>query len=235
MSEEQAPLPEETEVQASREMLQEERYLWMARAFVVMLVLALICDFVLLIALANVTPVMRVQPFYIETINKDQQVISVSIPEDRKQVLTSDALQESLVRQYLMAYFGVDADLKELEHRWGTDGPVFWMSSQSVYEDFKIEADEAERKARDENFTRDVDIIRVNRVPSRTSKYETWTAEIVLKDGNRTSVKKEENAFVAELRVEFRPARKGLKWEDRLKNPLGFTVSGFGLTQKSQK
>lgn len=235
MSEEQQE-PEtaaEAEVRTSREMLQEERYLWMARAFVVMLVLAAICDFVLLIALANVTPVMRVQPFYIETNSKEQQIISVSEP--RGDTLNSDALQESFVRQYLMARFGIGSDLKELERRWGTDGPVFWMSSQSTYEAFNVEAQKLKEEAERNNFTRDVEIRHVNKRPHSSSRYDAWTAEIVLKDGNRASVKKEENVFVAELRVNFRPTQKKLKWGDRLKNPLGFVVLDFGLTRKSQK
>ena len=233
MAEEQEPLTEDAEVQSSREMLQEERYLWMARAFVVMLVLAVICDFVLLVALANVTPVMRVQPFYLETNNKEQQVISVTAPSAA--VLNSDALQESLVRQYLMARFGIGADLKELEWRWGTDGPVFWMSNQSTYEAFNVEAQRLKEEAERNNFTRDVEIRSVNKRPQSSSKYDAWIAEIVLKDGDRSSVKREENVYQAELRVNFRPSRKGLKWEERLKNPLGFVVLDFGLTPKTQK
>ena len=62
---------------SAREVLQEERYLWMSRAFVVMVVLAAICNIILLIALANVTPVMRVQPFYLEIQDKNQQIINI--------------------------------------------------------------------------------------------------------------------------------------------------------------
>ena len=131
MVEKQAPQTKGVESQTTKEMLQEERYLWMARAFVVMLVLAVICDIILLIALGSVTPVMRIQPFYIEMQNKEDQVISVNRPSE--EILNSDALQQSLVREYLLARFGVGADVDELKRRWGPEGIVARMSNQSVF------------------------------------------------------------------------------------------------------
>ena len=233
MADKQVVQEEETNSQNAKEMLQEERYLWMARAFVVMLVLAVICDIVLLIALGSVTPVMRVQPFYIETQNKEQQVISVSRPSE--ETLNSDALQESLVRQYLMDRFGVEADLKRLEQRWGDDGSVAWMSSQSVFEEFKKEAQILQKKAEKDNFVRNVEIQNVNKSPQSSSRYNTWRADIILKEKDRASVKETKSLYEAVLRVNFRPAQKGLTWENRLKNPFGFVVLEFGLTPKSQK
>jgi len=231
---EQAP----AHTRSAHEVLQEERYLWMARAFVVMMVLAVICDIILLIALANVTPVMRVQPFYLEIQNKDQQIVSVTRPTI--ETLNSDVLKESLVRQYVLARFGVGSDLGELEERWGDKGPVYWMSDQSVYDEFvKKQSVPAQDRARKDNFTREVRILSVNKTrDGGPNGSDIWQVELEFKDLDRTRVKPVISNCVADMATAFRPNRPGLTWSDRLKNPLGFVMLDFGIkcvAQKTQK
>jgi len=227
MAEQQSPVSS-----SARTILQEERYLWMARAFVVMLVLAVICDLILLIALAHVTPVMRVQPFYVESQSKEQQTISVSRPS--AETLNSDALKESLVRQYLMARFGIESDLEELKARWGNEGPVYWMSDQSIYEGFlKNEYESLLPLAQQENFTRQV----VIKTLTHEQGGAKWHAVLEFQDMDRSSVQIKKTTWNVDLAVMFRPV-KNMRWEHRLKNPLGFTVVNLGLHQgetKSQK
>ena len=231
--------PETSETKASvrnaREILQEERYLWMARAFVVMMVLAIICDIILLIALANVTPVMRVQPFYLEIQNKDQQVISVTRPS--VETLDSDILKESLVRQYVLARFGIGSDLSELEERWGPKGPVYWMSDQPIYDEFvQKESIPAQNLARKDNFVRNVRILSVNKTRAGgATGSDEWQVELEFQDIDRVASKPVISHYRADLATAFRPTREGLVWADRLKNPLGFVVLDFGIGPSQQK
>lgn len=219
----------------AREILQEERYLWMARAFVVMLVLAIICDIVLLIALANVTPVLRVQPFYLEIQNKDQQTISVIAP--KPETLNSDTLKESLVRQYVLSRYGVGSDLAELEQRWGLDGPVYWLSDQLVYDEFTAkEADKLRPLAHRDSFVRNARILNVKKTQSG-GPYgpDEWAVDVEFSDTNRASTSEVKSVFHINMATAFRPTRKGLSWADRLKNPLGFVVLDFGISGDNQK
>lgn len=219
----------------TREILQEERYLWMARAFVVMTVLAVICDIILLIALANVTPVLRVQPFYLDIQNKDQQIVNVKQPT--AETLDSDALKESLVRQYLLSRLGIGSDLNELEERWSENGPVYWMSEPSVFEEFRDkEAVPLQRLAQQDNQIRNVQILKLNKTRSGQGKgADEWRAELEFRDMNRSSTQPQIRYFQADLATAFRPTRKGLTWERRLNNPLGFTVVDFGLVALKEK
>ena len=222
------------------QVLQEERYLWMARAFVVMTVLAVICDIILLIALANVTPVLRVQPFYFTTQNKEQQVLSVSRPDF--DVLNSDYIKESLVRQYLMAYFGVGSDLNELQARWSEGGSVYWMSDRAVYMDF-IKAPENGRRggyarqvldiAEKDNFTRDVRVMALNPVKTGVNGSDVWQADLEFKDMDRASTQPRTSRWNVNVQTTFRTLKE-LSWRDRLKNPLGFTVVNIGYKEKKE-
>ncbi len=224
-----------TRERSAHEILQEERYLWMARAFVVMMVLAIICDIVLLIALANVTPVLRVQPFYLEIQSKEQQVVSIARPSF--ETLNSDTLKESLVRQYILARFGVGSDLGELEERWGDKGLIYWMSDQSVYDEFiKKESVPAQDRARRDNFIREVRILSVNKTrDGGVTGSDIWQVELEFRDIDRTKSGQSILSCVANMATAFRPSRSGLTWADRLKNPLGFVILDFGIQCNPQK
>ena len=223
---------QEQREEMARRVLQEDRYLWMARAFVVTFVLAVVCDLILLIALSNVVPVMRVQPFYVEAQNKEQQVVFVN--RANKETLDSDALKESFVREYILSRYGVDSDLSELEERWGIDGPVFWMSDQSVYDEFVAkEQIPLQALARQDNLTRKVFITSLNKLPPE-GRTEFWKVEFDIIENDRVS-DKPKTSWVAEVGALFRPVQTGKPWKDRLKNPLGFTVVSFGLARKSKE
>ncbi|MBQ3695692.1 MAG: type IV secretion system protein [Alphaproteobacteria bacterium] len=218
-----------------REILQEERYLWMARAFVVMMVLAVICDVILLIALANVTPVVRVQPFYLEIQDKNQQIVSVERPS--VETLNSDVLKESLVRQYVLARYGIGSDLSELKERWGTNGPVYWMSESPIYDEFvQKESIPGQELARKDNFVRNVRILSVNKTRAGSvDGSDEWQVELEFQDIDRAASKPVISYFRADLATAFHPTKEGLVWADRLKNPLGFVVSDFGIRPSQQK
>lgn len=217
---------------SSREVLQEERYLWMSRAFVVMVVLAIICDVILLIALANVTPVLRVQPFYISTKDKNEQIIDVIRPA--QEVLDSDTLKGSYVRQYLLARYGIESNWQEQETRWGPGGIVEQMSSNTVYDEFKKEElMKLEKMAKEDNMTRDVKILRVNKTQAATGPNDgdVYEAKIKISQMNRVSSVPEETWWIARAKVAFRPDGEPRSRAQILQNPLGFKVLGFGLTR----
>ena len=41
--------------------------------------------------------------------------------------------------------------------------------------------------------------------------------------------------WVATMKIDFKPTRPGLIWEQRLKNPLGFTVLNIGFKPADSK
>ena len=56
----------------SEEAVKERSYLWMARVFGLVCVVTLIADLILLSAIDSLRPLVRVQPFYIWTQDKDR-------------------------------------------------------------------------------------------------------------------------------------------------------------------
>ncbi len=213
----------------SEEGMRERRYLWMARTFALVAVVAFLSMMMLLSALLSLLPIVRVQPFYLTTLNKNQQVINV-VPPNVKQ-LDMQLLTESFIRQYILAYFTVGSNIAELERRWGIDGIINWMSSPIVFEEFIKYSQATLKQARNDGLTRHVRIL--NAVLFRAEPDgNVWRAEVELTDMKYGEDEPVKIKILVTMKVAFQPTRKGLTWEQRLKNPLGFTVMRFGRQKK---
>ncbi len=210
----------------SEEASKERSYLWMVRVFGLISVVTFVVNLILFSALNSLLPTVRVQPFFISTQDKDRQIISVQ--RMKPEILRSDVLQESFVRQYLMARLGVGADVAELERRWGPDGTIQWMSSDSTFSTFlKTLAEPLIKLAREEGLTRDVQILNVTPIP-RSDGVTVWQAEVRLREMSRTLSEPLIMEVIATMSIGFGRLREGLSWKDRLQNPLGFQVIDYG-------
>lgn len=212
----------------SAEALKERHYLWMARTFALVGVVSFLANLMLLGALFSLLPIMRIQPFYITTQDKDQQIISVSRPP--KETLDSEMLQEALLRQYLLERLTMGSDVEELERRWGLDGLVNWMSSQVVAQEFISTTNALLEMARRDGMTRNVNILSAN-VYRREADRVVWRVVLELQDMRKDAREPEKSHWIVNMAVNFQPNRPGLTWSQRLKNPLGFTVVNFGMTE----
>ena len=213
----------------SEEALKERRYFWMARAFAVVCVVSFITNIILIIGLFSLVPIVRVQPFYLNLQDKNEQVISIRRSDNLN--LDTALLTESLIRQYLLARLTIGSDPKELETRWGLDGAVNWTSESSVFGMFAETAQALIAQAKNEGLTRRVDILSVVKLREVDASRDVWQAELNLVDMKRGSTEPLTTRWRIVMEVEYRPNREGLKWSQRLKNPIGFTVTRFGMQQ----
>lgn len=210
----------------SVEALRERRYLWMARAFMVICVVAMITTVMMIIALNSLMPLVRVQPFYLYIQDKNEQVLHVRRPAP--ETLDLNLVAESLIRQYLLSRLSIPADNQNLEEVWGTDGEVSWKSASSVFRDFQPTAVELLKQAKKEGLTRDVRILSLSKFRSEQDG-DVWRAEVELTDMKKGWTEPMVMKWVVNLKVIFQPDRQNLTWEQRLKNPLGFWVKNYGM------
>jgi len=209
----------------SEEARKERSYLWMARVFSLICVVTLIADFILYGAIKSLYPLIRVQPFFITTQDKDKQIITIARPHPA--TLQSRTLQESFVRSYIVARFGIGTDVDELERRWGPDGTIQWMSSDSVYSTFLTDyAAGLIKMAKETGLTRDVQILNARFIP-RANGELIWQAEVRVADMSRSAPDPQITDWLVDVGIQFGQFRRGLVWEQRLKNPLGFVVEKY--------
>ena len=79
-----------------------------------------------------------------------------------------------------------------------------------------------------EGLTRDVRIEVVNKIDSPNGA-NIWLARIELIDMSQKISDSFSTKWLVTIRVAFQPQRKGIEWSQRLRNPLGFTVTNFGI------
>lgn len=200
----------------------EKRYLWTARAFAIITAISVCCNIILILAIIQVMPLYRVEPFLLSFQNRNEQVYNIQpIQGDMRD---QKAITEVFVRQYVLLRSSFNRDIPEMEARWLPGGPVQEMSSSSVYDEF---LNKTARKAlniiRTRNLMRDVKILSVNELSRGL-----WQVEYETRDMYPDSPRPEVNYWTASMRIRYRP--KTVKYGDRLKNPVGFTVERYALT-----
>lgn len=204
----------------------EKRYLWTARAFAIITAISLCCNIILILAISQVIPLYRIEPFLLTFQNKEDQVYNIQLVqglEDEK------AITEVFVREYVLLRSSFDRDIPEMESRWMPGGPVQEMSSQTVYEDFiRNTANRALELIRTRNLQRTVRILTVNELGRGL-----WQVEYETQDMYPDSAVPDVNYWTANMRITYRP--KTVKYDERLKNPIGFTVVQYSLTYNKVK
>lgn len=205
----------------------EKRYLWTARAFAIITAISLCCNIVLILAIMQVLPLYRVEPFLLTFQNKEEQVYNIQPIKGRME--DQKAITEVFVRQYVLLRSSFDRDVQEMEARWMPGGPVQEMSSSAVYTEFlEKTAQKALDLIRARSLQRNVRILTVNELDRGL-----WQVEYETQDMYPDSPAPEVNYWTASLRIAYN--RKSVKYGERLKNPVGFTVVRYSLTYNKVK
>lgn len=205
----------------------EKRYLWTARAFAIITAISLCCNVVLLLAIAQVIPLFRVEPYLLSFQNKEEQVYNI-IPYS-EDLTTNKSVTEAFVRSYVLQRSTIINDETEMEIRWLPGGIVQEMSSSAVYDEFiNKTANRALDLVRQRGLQREVNILTVNELGQGL-----WQVEYETRDMYPSSSAPELNYWTASLRVAYR--KKSVKFNDRLNNPVGFTVIRYSLMHNKTK
>lgn len=225
----------ETEV-SSQEMLKTERYLWIARAFSAVAILSIVANMLLFSAIGSLYPLTRVQHFFLRSLDKKQQVVQVVPPEtseyDVKMML------KSYIREYILDIYTITEDYETLEQLWSLDGRISLRTSADIFGELrKKKYGEIEDKIKKEHYTSEVQI---KDVKDLDAEGIYWEVELQLKRRTDSTVEPEILDFKERLTVVLDPtfsgdASKGVTWEQRMRNPLGFKVVAYGSMIDNQK
>ena len=208
---------------ASEENLRERRYFWTARAFAMIFVVSLISNILMLMSLFSLVPLVRVQPYELTFSDKKAQTVTVkpfALDETLLKGITTD-----MVRQYVTLRKTITADQEEMGYRWGANGPVSLLSTDNTYKVFAEQSEKVLRAAIDSQITRDVKInSAIPYVAADGGEY--WIVDYDLITMSPQNTTEKIVPYVATVYVTFQPYNS--RWENRLKNPIGFKVELFG-------
>lgn len=201
----------------------EKRYLWTARAFAVVTAISLCCNFILLLTVANILPLYRVEPYLLTLSSKEDQVYRI-VPYTRN-MESQKAITETFVREYVLLRTTLLADPEEMESRWQNGGDLQEMSSPPVYRDFmKYTYGKLMKRIKQDGLTSKVKILTVNEVEDGKWQVE-YKADYYLP----TSYTPKTMRYRASLTTKYEAKR--VQYKERLKNPVGFKVVTYGSVQ----
>lgn len=199
----------------------EKRYLWTARAFAAVAAVSFCCNLVLMLAIMQLVPLYRVEPFLLTFENKEEQVYDItplSNMEDQK------AITEVFVREYVLLRSAFVNDINEMESRWMPGSQLQEMSSSAVYQAF---IDKTAKRALDIIQTKG--LIRIVRIMTINELSRgLWQVEYETRDMYPDSTTPQIDYWTASLKIVYR--KKTVKYGERLNNPIGFTVVAYSLS-----
>ena len=199
----------------------EKRYLWTARAFAVIVAISICCNLVFIMAIAQLVPLYRVEPFLLTFENKEEQVYDI-MPLGN--MIDQKAITEVFVREYVLLRSAFVNDIKEMEARWMPGSQLQEMSSSGVYQSFLDKtANSALDIIRKKGLIRIVRIMTINELGRGL-----WQVEYETRDMYADSTEPQIDYWTASLRVTYR--KKTVKYGERLNNPIGFTVVSYSLS-----
>ncbi len=207
----------------------EKRYLWTARAFAIILGVSLCCNIILLYVIVAITPLYRVEPFLMSFEDKAEQIYKI-IPVNN--IYDQKYLTEIFVKEYVLLRNGFVNDIDEMEMRWGPNSQIKEMSSVGMYSKFYNDyAKPVIEKIRQHNISRSVYIASVTEVGGEQGE-PWWQVQFRLEDMSPSLETPIVSNWVAYIKIKYRA--KTVKFGERLKNPLGFTVLDYRQESKKQ-
>lgn len=201
----------------------EKRYLWTARAFAVVTAISICCNLILLMTVANILPLYRVEPYLLTLSNKEDQVYRI-VPYSRN-MEAQKSITETFVRQYVLLRTTLLPDVEEMEARWNNGGDLQEMSSPIVYKDFlENTGKKLMQRMRKDGLTSNVKIITVNEIEDAV-----WQVEYSVDYYLPSSYTPRTIRYRASMKIQYVPRK--VQYKERLKNPVGFKVISYGTKQ----
>ena len=201
----------------------EKRYLWTARAFAVVTAISICCNLLLLLTVANMLPLYRVEPYLLTLSDKSEQVYRI-VPYN-KNMESEKTITETFVRQYVLLRTTLLPDIEEMQSRWQNGGDLQEMSSPIVYQDFlKATGNKLMQRMKQDGLTSNVKIITVNEIENALWQVE-YSVDYYLPSSSTPKTIK----YRATMKIQYVPRR--VQYKERLKNPVGFKVIQYGTKQ----
>lgn len=205
----------------------EKRYLWTARAFAIIFAVSACCNIILTYVIFAITPLYRIEPYLFSFSDKKDQIYTIHPVKD---IYKHKYLTEIFIREYVLLRNTFVNDINEMERRWGPGSTIQEMSSTGMYDKFRKDfADAALELIRKHNITRNIKIASVTEVGGNNGE-TWWQVEFRVEDMMPEYEMPRVSVWVASIKIRYRAKR--VKFGERLKNPLGFTVLDYRQVER---
>ena len=208
--------PERVHVDA----MPERRYLWTSRILVIVACFSMCFNMILASSLYVMLPMRGSSPklFYIDRYFNQverMQPSEVIYP-------VSNLITEEHISNYIMLRYIITNDYDELAKRWAAGAYVYWMSSSTVFRDFRdYDVKYNLEQFKTKNMIRYVEIDWI-----RPLSRGLWQTQIRTLDYMKNNPEPIVSIWRVTMRIQYFNFNK-VTYEDSLKNPFGFLITSF--------
>ena len=118
--------------------IDEQRYLWLLRVFIIFMVLSLILNLILLFSFDKIAPQTKWEAFFVEA--QDDNIESLYIQRSSDLSIYQNSIGNQIAKTYITQYViereSLYTNPVKMRQIWGPDSNLFFLSSENVYKDF---------------------------------------------------------------------------------------------------
>jgi type IV secretion system protein VirB8 len=216
------------------------------RAVTLVAVISGLLNVAQIMLLITLFPLQKVVPFMVTFRDKQDQVVKIEPLQADDQ--TMRYATEDSIRQYVTERHKVTPDYAIMNAQWGPKSHIAAQTTIDAYQKFRATSDNELKQLVSQNYTRNVQINSVTLLQDGTWQVDFTTVDhsagqaipaptagsFSAGDPNAAGLVQPGESrqnWVASLRVEFQPQR--VQFNQRLLNPLGFTVTDYSVTRRS--
>lgn len=217
------------------------------RAVTLVAVISGLINVAQIMLLITVFPLQKVVPFLVTFKSQDSQVVKVEPLQANAQ--TMRYASEDSIRQYVTLRHKVIPDYAIMNGQWGPGSRIAAQTALQAYQDFRKSSEDELKQLVSQNYTRDVQINSVTLLPGGTWQVAFTTidhsagqvlpapstgafgASATATNPGVVQPGESRQEWLATLRIAYQPQR--VQFNDRLLNPLGFTVTDYSVTRRS--
>ncbi|MBE6453104.1 MAG: hypothetical protein E7012_06425 [Alphaproteobacteria bacterium] len=211
--------PEQVHVKA----MPERRYLWTSRFLVICACLSICLSMMLAMTIFLLLPQRGAFPRLLQTNHYYSQLELTDRLE--KAVAVRDLIAEQSIHEYIVLRHAISRDYDEMQRRWAPGRKFYWLSSQSVYNNF-VHNDMPTNL----NLFRNQSLIRLVEVEwLKPIARGLWHVQFITMDYKPSVGKPQINIWRAYIRGIFTEINYANIYQ-RAYNPFGFLILNYSLS-----
>ena len=207
--------------------IDEQRYLWLFRAFSVLLVLSVVANIVLLSAYLAIAPEPKQEAFFVDVQTGTAKEFYVQRPKSAQLNIAIGSVGYEIAEAYIADYVvnreSVYSDGMLMQKLWGFNGPVYYYSSKDVYSAFVRSVE-----YRNSLINRDRYVVSVEvGTPQYQPQAKLWVVDATLKTTDKSNGTIETKNKRIQITADYMQGEEKLNSADMWNNPLGFRVTSY--------
>ena len=210
--------------------IDEQRYLWLFRAFSILLFISVIANIVLLSTYFVISPEPKREAFFVNTQTGNVQEFYVRRAMDNGRGLrvaignVGYDIAEAYITDYVVNRESVFSDGMLMQKLWGFSGPVYYYSTKDVYNTFVRSSEYRNSLINRDKYVVSVDVEK----PQYQPKANEWIVDVNLRTTDKNGLNPVMSRKKIRIRAEFvHGVEEKLNPADMWINPLGFKVTSY--------